>query len=207
MLAVTATLAFANPQMAYSFLVFPELPAALCTVYAFRRLTLGWARNKPWQLLLTGASIAFLPWLHAWLLAIVLPLVALGLYQWWLNCRARPGDVAKHGDRARKKGAAKALLFLIPLLLSAIVFAAYYAFLYGAPVPNFQDHAGFFRPWVVRDWPGLLAGALGVLLDQQWGLLVYAPIFVMAVAGCVAMWKQPSRRVDAALDVGRCSAV
>src|SRR5215212_408314 len=37
-LAIWLGLAFSNPLMTYSFLVFPEIPAALLLIYAFRRL-------------------------------------------------------------------------------------------------------------------------------------------------------------------------
>src|SRR5437868_4876433 len=54
--------AFTVPFMPYSFLIFPELPAALLVVYAFRRIRLG--GNGLWRLITVGVCIALLPWLH-----------------------------------------------------------------------------------------------------------------------------------------------
>ena len=50
------------PLFAYSFLIFPELPAALLTIYAFRRIWLG--KNNWLQIFTIGLCLAFLPWLH-----------------------------------------------------------------------------------------------------------------------------------------------
>ena len=81
MRAVWAALAFSNPLMTYSYLIFPELPAGLCVIYAFRRLALGWQANGPFRLVLTGLALAFLPWLHSRFLPItgMLLLFALSL--------------------------------------------------------------------------------------------------------------------------------
>ena len=54
--------AFTVPLMPYSYLIFPELPAALLIVYAFRRIRL--MQNNPAQVLLVGLCVAGLPWLH-----------------------------------------------------------------------------------------------------------------------------------------------
>ena len=46
-LTITAALALTNPLLSYSFLIFPELPAALLTIYPFRRLLM--PSNNRWQ--------------------------------------------------------------------------------------------------------------------------------------------------------------
>jgi hypothetical protein len=220
-LAVWAVLAFSNPQMSYSLLIFPEMPAALLAVYAFRRLNLGWAANNRWQLLLVGICIGYIPWLHSRFLPITLVLALFALYRWW---RARPAVVptasastdatlapapaegvptlvpapsapapGKRGFLAGDLG--RLALVLVPVAIAGLALAGYYQWLYGKPLPNTQDHAGFFQPWLSDvERTGLVFSTLGLFLDQQWGLLIYAPIFALAVVGAFTLWQAPSKR-------------
>src|SRR5205085_2328102 len=64
-LAVWLPLAFSNPIMSYSYMIFTELPTGLLAIYAVRRLALGSRANGPYRLALIGFCIAFIPWL-AW---------------------------------------------------------------------------------------------------------------------------------------------
>ena len=187
-LAVWATLSFSNPQMSYSFLIFPELPAALLILYAFRRLRLGWTKNDLVRLLLIGLSIGYLPWLHTRFLAIVPGLIAYGVYQW----RQAQRPLAFKGPGW---GAWKPLgLCLAPVVLSGGAMAAYYMWLYGVPLPNVQDHAGFFNPLLARERLALLLSTLGLFLDQQWGLFPYAPILTLAIMGGILMGRSREGR-------------
>lgn len=180
-LAVWAALAFSNPQMSYSFLIFPELPAALLILYAFRRLRLGWARNRLGQLALIGLCIGYLPWLHSRFLALVPGLMAYGLHQW--RQAQRPcAPVGLPRSAWRTLG-----LFLMPVALSGGALATYYGWLYGLPLPNAHDHAGFFNPLLAKDRLALLLSTLGLFLDQQWGLFPYAPILMLAMVGGALM--------------------
>ncbi len=211
-LAVWAALAFSNPQMSYSLLIFPELPAALLALYAFRRLNLGWTANARWQLLLVGLCMGYIPWLHARFLPITLGLAAFAAYQWWKARRApapvsapvaappvAPPPPAPPVPWTRRLGSVA--LALGPVALSGVLLMSYYFWLYGSPLPNTQDHAGFFVPFVnaeggliLGDPLGLGLALLGLFIDQQWGLLIYAPVFALAVVGLLALWQVPSKR-------------
>ncbi|MCL6648057.1 MAG: hypothetical protein K6U89_06975 [Chloroflexi bacterium] len=154
-LLLALVLAATSPLLSYSFLIFPELPAALLVVYAFRR---GRLANTPTQTLLGGAAVAFLPWLHPRFIPL-----ALSLAGWWLVGRRRTG----------REGA---LLLILPTL-SAVGLVLYDLWAFGSPLPNTGDHAGF------GGLEHLVVGAAGLLLDQQWGLLVYNPFLFFAAAG------------------------
>ena len=159
---------FTVPVMPYSFLIFPELPAALLTLYTFRRIWIG--RNSGLQLALIGFSIAFLPWLHYRFVPICAGLFLFLLYRMYMN-KQRPID-----DRVKDLS-----VVLAPVIVSAIWLGAYFYFLYGQPYPNGSDHAG------ISDAAGTLRGAVGSFLDEQWGLLVSSPIFILGVVGVLLM--------------------
>ncbi|HUS17279.1 MAG TPA: hypothetical protein VM536_19960, partial [Chloroflexia bacterium] len=135
-LVVWATLAFSNPQMTYSYLIFPELPAALCVVYAFRRIALGWQSNGPLRLVLIGVAAGFLPWLHARFLPIGGGLLLFAAWTWW---RARR-------TATPRPTVASLLLAWLPASLSVAGLMGYYYWLYGTVLPNTGDHAGFIDP-------------------------------------------------------------
>lgn len=217
-LAVWAALAFSNPQMSYSLLIFPEMPAALLAIYAFRRFNLGWAANNRRQLVLAGICMGFIPWLHSRFLPITLGLLVFAFYQWWRARRRTeeqedaqalaalatggPATLAPPpAPRSRLNEWARLALAMGPVLVGGGLLAFYYYWLYGKPLPNTQDHAGFFVPGqgpqgelILGDPLGLGMASLGLLFDQQWGLLIYAPVFALAVVGVVTLWQVPSKR-------------
>jgi hypothetical protein len=178
---------FTSPLLPFAFLIFPATPAALAVVYSWRRLRLvararleGLERNKPLfvevngpvRALLVGLCIGILPWLHSVYLSIAIPLflyfVFGGRMRYWREWLPgwSPVPVA---------------LFLLPLILLNGLLMAFYLWLYGSPLPNTQDHAGFAPLSYL--WNGLL----GLLFDQKYGLLVYSPIYLLAFAGLVLL--------------------
>jgi hypothetical protein len=58
-------------------------------------------------------------------------------------------------------------------------FELYSLVFYHYPVPNRQDHAGF------SNVAGTVNGFFGSLLDAQWGLLIVAPVYLLAAAALV----------------------
>ena len=66
---------------------------------------------------------------------------------------------------------------------------AYYLYIYGKPLPDPADHAGF------NDLLGTVNGFFGLFLDEQWGLLVYAPVYLLALMTLAGFWR--ARRADA----------
>ena len=185
-LAVWATLGFSSPLMSYSFVIFTELPAGLLLIYAFRRLSLGWRANDPGRLLLVGLCIGYIPWL-AWRCApISLGLMLYAGLQWW-----RAGQPGREVDAQRRLTG----LSLVggPILVAAVLLAAYHLFLFGSPLPPAEayDWQGSFRfnwPWAgSRELTRFLTGAFGLLFDRQMGLLPYLPVLALAPVGVLAM--------------------
>ena len=156
--AIAVGLAVVLPIGPYALLLFPEIPAGLLLVYAIRRAAA--PDNRAWQWLLTGCAVGFLPWLHqrfaptAALLAVLLFLKVL-----------RERDIL-----------IIAALCLLPIAVGGMSLLVYNLYLYGAIVQPSADHAGFNR------LVGTLNGGFGLLLDAQWGLLIAAPVLLLALA-------------------------
>ena len=162
-LVVWLAFSFSVPLMPYAYLIFPEIFAALFVVYAFRRIRA--PVNNGWQTAGIGVGIALLPWLHARFVPIALALCA---YWFW-----------QHFWQARRLLWISALPLLAPTI-SAAALLDFYFYFYGTFLPNAQDHGG------TSDMPGFLNGSAGLLLDQQWGLLIAAPAYVLALAAALA---------------------
>lgn len=165
--AALTWLAFAVtiPQLPYSFLIFPELPAALLVLYAYRRIR-NW--NNNWvQVGALSACIAFLPWLHYRFIPVSAALFIYYLYT--LRKRQTLWPAANLG------------LVSAQWLVSAGLLMLYFYQRYRQVYPNPADHAG------ISDVAGTLRGAAGLFLDVQWGLFVAAPVYILAIVGIVLM--------------------
>jgi hypothetical protein len=188
-LAVPAVLTWAAftltvPLMPYSYLIFPELPAALLVIYAFRRIR-EWD-NSPLQVVGIAACIAFLPWLHYRFVPVCAALFLYYLYQEWRAPRGRmAGDTAPRGRRWGN------LVIVTSVIAgSAALLMAFFYHRYAQVLPNSADHAGS------SDFAGTLRGTVGLLLDEQWGLIISAPIFLLVIVGAVLMLRERRWRVD-----------
>ncbi|MEA2524916.1 MAG: hypothetical protein QOF73_2143 [Thermomicrobiales bacterium] len=157
---VAIALSLTNPLFSFSLLIFPEMMAALCILYATRRLLE--PRNHTWQWVAIGACAASLPWLHYRLapISVVLAVAAI---------------VRFRRSWTRRAVAAAAT----PPIVSAIVLFWWCQRLYGRPLPPTSDHAGF------SGMVGTLNGLAGTFLDQQWGAFIHNPLLLLAAASFV----------------------
>jgi hypothetical protein len=163
--ALMVPLAFSNPLMSYAYLIFPEIFAALAIIYAFRRSRE--PENNAAQWFGVGLALATLPWLHARFVPALIGLVALLFTGWW-----------------RERSWARRLAGLLPPALSAVALFSYYLIIYHRPFPSADDHAGF-------NWPHeIVNAAFGLFLDEQWGLVIHAPLFLLAGAGLITLWRR-----------------
>ena len=143
-----------------------------------RREGLTWQRA-----FVCGALLGALPWLHTRYAAIAGPLglVVIGRLVW-------PRSQTSWPPRARALAAVTA-----PGLVSAIAWLAMFQSIYGTWDPRVPyGHATDMR------WARIPHGLAGLLLDQQFGLLPNAPIYLFALVGFVALWRR-DRRLTAEL--------
>ncbi len=155
--------ALSPPLVHYAGLVFTEVPAALALSFGLRR-----ARRPDLGgggLVVVGLAAAALPWLNVRYAPLAVLVVAHAV---WRHPRSRA-----------------ALAALAPALVSAAGLLVYHRVLYGFWDPR---HVYGRRPEFA---PSTLAEGLpGLLLDQEFGLLAYAPALALASLGLVLLWRR-----------------
>jgi hypothetical protein len=151
------------PVVTYAPLVLPEMAGALGLAVLHWRLVLR-GRAGP----ASGVALAVLPWLHVRFIAPALIYAGYGLFQ-------------------QKNRRLRASLWLVaPLAASFAVMGWLHQRWFGSPSPvamwgGRTDLISHHNP---------IVGALGLLVDQQYGLLVWAPIFVLAPLGLERLWRR-----------------
>ncbi len=175
------------PFFFQTFTVYPDGPAAVAVAVVVwlalaRRGTLRWH-----GVLACGTLLGALPWLHTRYAAIAGP---LGLVVAARALWPRDSTVSRSARR-RALGA-----LAIPALVSAVAWAAMFESIYGTWDPRAPyGHATDMR------WGRIPHGVAGLLLDQQFGLVPNAPIYIAAIAGFIALWRR-DRRLTLELLVG-----
>ena len=160
-----ATVALTTPFCFQSFVAYPDaLGAGLIMVGVLALI--GDKAMSPQRLALTGLALAALPWLHT---RYVVAAVSLGLL---LLVRER----GRHNLSRRA-----AALLAIPVVSATCWFGFFYV-IYGTPDPR-APYGGVTQT-ALRNLP---QGIVGLLFDQQFGLLPAAPVYLCALAGLVLM--------------------
>jgi hypothetical protein len=163
--AVAAFFAFTPPFLFYFHQFYPELPAALVVSLCLQRLVFGRKAGLAESLAL-GLLIGFLPWLHQKYLPITALLAA------WAVWRAV--------DRLVPLGALLALV--IALAGSAYLTLAFNFALTGSARPDALFLAAGMRG-VSSSQTG--QGLPGLLVDANYGILPYAPVYLLATGGAL----------------------
>ncbi len=181
-----AAVAGSATAVVQSATVFPDGPAAL-TVAASVLLLLTLAAphsTKPVSVaMLVGVSVllAVLPWLHTRFAVIAL---GFGLLVAWAILRETAAGPA---DRLQRL----AWFFAVPTL-SAIGWFAFFQVIYGTPNP-----AAPYGDRPEASWTFIPGGVTGILFDQQFGLIAYAPVLAAAAVGLALGRRSPARLVAA----------
>ena len=168
---------------ALSFMVFPDAPGA-CAVAAGVWLLVSSRDATPRALVTVSTLLAALPWLHT-RFSVLAGLLGVAIAAAVLADRARP--MAARWRRV-------ATFVGVPLVSALLWLWSFFA-IYGTADPRVPyGPSPELRSWI---W-GALAG---LFVDQQFGLLTYAP--VLAVAVCAALCRvRRSWRVLSALCLG-----
>ena len=156
-----AAVAFTSPLLLYSGQIYPEVPGALLVVWGLRAVlrATGGAAGEPsaGAALRLGLAVGLLPWLHLRYVPLAAVLGAAGV-------------LALRGEWRRLTP----WLVAPPVLFGAALLAFDWHLFGGLPA---ADEYGTFAVFNV------LTGMPGLLYDQQFGLLVYAPVYLVALLG------------------------
>jgi len=155
---------FASPLPIYANSVFPDSVAPLAVAAALSCLV----SPRPAFVALTSVTLASLPWMHP----RFLPLAALLGLAVSMRGGFSPGRVAA---------------VFGPLAISVGLLLAHFRSLFGSASlsaaygPGFASDVSLTRiPW----------GGLALILDRQFGLLLFAPVLLLGLAGAVGLWKK-----------------
>jgi hypothetical protein len=166
--------ALAAPVMMLSFTVYPDGPGAVVVMLAFALVTaLDKQASRPaWWWAGAGLMPSLLPWFHPRFSVLA---AALGLV------------FAGRALRDARPARAVAAFMLLPAVSAAGWFGYYYA-IYGRFNPSVAY--GHYTQMSLGRVP---TGLLGLLFDQQYGLIVYAPVFALGAAGLAALARSHRR--------------
>ena len=156
--------AFASPLPIYANSVFPDSVATLPVAAALACMV----SRHPALLALASSTVASLPWMHPRFLPLALALALA---------------ISVRGGFSFGRAAA----VFAPLLTSLGLLLAHFQSLFGSASlsaaygPGFSSDVSLTRiPW----------GASALILDRQFGLLLFAPVLLLGLAGAVFLWKR-----------------
>jgi len=162
-LFVAVAAGLSAPFIFYFRNIYPEMPAALCLIYAVRVLR----REQPaaGPLLLAGAGAAFMPWCHVKF--VIMSAILAGF------CAIR-----------HRRSWRTIICYLAPHLPIALILMYFFHQAYGSWMPNAQygDAHGPVSKFFFR-------GAPGLLLDRDHGLLAFAPMYWLVLPGLVCFYR------------------
>ena len=175
--------AWSAPYFFHTFTIYPEIVGGLCVLLGVWLLVALAEGRDPGAsgLLGGGAALAVLPWLHtrfAVLAGIIGILVVLRL-------TTRPAWFAK-----------AAAFLAVPAILGVAWFTFFYV-IWGSANPTvaYGADTSTAMSYVPR-------GVIGLVFDQQFGVLTTAPIYVMALVGAAMLFRShPRLTIELALIV------
>ncbi len=154
------------PVLFYSAFLYAEVPVATAIALALRLLLFS---PTSWAAAAAALALSALPWLHV---RMTLAAATLGAFAaLWLRGRPR-------------------LAFLVTAGAMAIAYAGYQYSVFATLSP-FARYGGAVPIPMVRATP--LRTLVGLLVDGAYGLLPYAPVFVLAFAGLPVLLRRGRR--------------
>lgn len=172
-----------TPYFFHAFTIYPEIIGSLCVaIGAWLLIDLADGREVAGRrLVATGAVLALLPWLHSRFAIIA---AALGMV---IALRLLP-------RRSPRLAIAR---FLSVPAIAGVLWFAFFWIIWGSPSP-----AAPYGADTNTSAAYILRGLIGLLVDQQFGLLTTAPIYVVAFAGLVHLVRvRPRLAVELSLIV------
>jgi hypothetical protein len=159
------------PLLSHSYLFYTEIPSALVVTVCWRSLNTPFPKSRL-QTALLGAAVGFLLLLHIRNVGLVLGLTVLFIGRF----------------RRLERWTVHAAWFLAPVACWAAVRTAVNFAFWGHLVTN--PHAAMVpTAGVAATATEIATRAFGLLMDQERGLLPYAPIYLLALPGFLVLWR------------------
>jgi hypothetical protein len=180
---------FSSPLLFYSHLIYPELPVAVILAGMAYGLILQ-KRISSRGLFLAGAGIGILPWFGIKYIPLAGAAFLVAVF------------VAAREGRIKIRAVVS---FLAPLAVSAGLFLLFLYSLYGRISPQVVYRGSAegvdlsISRFLVKDLADFWSRLLAYLIDQRIGLLVYAPVLILSLAGFFLLRK---RKPEAAFLLG-----
>ncbi len=171
-----AVVALSAPFVFHAVTIYPDMAASCIVLMAFRPLVSAGTMGR-WRWAAHGTVLALLPWLHTRYAVLAASLAVLSLVRW----------------RRGAHGPQEAIAFLAVPVVSALAWLTYFFAIYGVPDP--RAAYGWKTDTALAHIP---AGFIGLLVDQQFGVLSNAPGFVVALGGLLVLLARRSTDPTAA---------
>jgi hypothetical protein len=177
-----AAFALCAPFTSYATQIYPELPAALAVTVAVAAATGPLGRRGRWTF---GLAVVALPWLAVKYVPVAAALTAVTL---WRLHRGNRHD----GDRADLDGdRAAAMRLAVGLVVAGVVYVGAHRVLYGGwTVYAAGDHFVGGEATAIGhniNVAGRSRRLLGLLVDRGFGLMAWAPVWLLAVPAFAAV--------------------
>lgn len=163
-------IAFSVPFVPYAWSIFTEMPGAAIVAWAAGWLLID-ARVPARRWLGRGIALALMPWLHTKFVIFEAAFAAL------------------FAGRLRRDRTA-VLALLAPIAISGLAWLAFFYAIYGTPNPE-APYGNYARDWVKLAF--VPRGVLGLLFDQKFGVLPYAPVYALTAVGLAATRRSDKR--------------
>jgi len=193
-----AAVALSSPFLFNAFAVYPEIPAALAVVLAFTR-TVEAPEHSSWaRWLFVGVMAGVLPWLSTKYAPMSAALVAIALARivWPERVKAADGVASLTAALGRAGVASAAAAVIVPYAISLVGWFSFFQAVWGTPWPQAP-----YGTLVQTSPKNLVFGAPGLLFDQEYGLLPYAPVYVLAAVGLWRMWQSGGEGARRAVEI------
>ena len=163
------------PLFFHGWLIFPETPAAALVAWAAWWMKAEMPRRS-WAWVWRGGLLALFPWLHA-KFAVLLACLGAGL-----------------AVRLAARRAWGALFWLaLPVVVGLALWFYAFSAMYGVADPTIV-YGGAGALTYELQWSNVPRGLLGFAFDQEYGLWLHAPVYLLIVPGLWWMLRDPRLR-------------
>ena len=184
-IATVTVIAFslAMPLSAYATQIYPEMPAALAVALAIGALTGPLGRRG---IALWIAVLVCLPWLSVKYAPVVVALAAIGAVLLW------------------RRGSRRALVVsAVVLMVAGLTYLLAHKVMYGgwtvyAAGDHFTEGGQLSVMGYEANYPGRTIRLLGLLVDRNFGLVAWAPVYLIAVGRVRGVASCPAPRLGRA---------